>query len=87
MVTLGTASVLALRNSKARTTALGRQRTLPLTHTTVKSCRWFSSLRQLKGDAAPWRVAEKPSQVIISSLNQLRRRNSPSVAERKPTRF
>ena len=67
--------------------ALGRQRTLPFTHTTVKSCCRASSLRQLNGEPAPWRVAEKPSQVIINSLNQLRRRNSPSVAERRPTRF
>src|SRR2546423_5535364 len=75
--------VLALRNSKARTTLLGRQRIGPVTLRFENPCVSPAALRHLSF-AEPVRSAAKPCKQRISSSHQLRRRNSPSVTACRP---
>src|SRR5258705_8473114 len=85
MVTLGIAFVFLDRNSKARTTELGRHLILPVSLRSEKPCVTPDSLRHLSVPE-PVRSAANPSQPRISSSHQLRRRNSPSVTAFSPTR-
>src|SRR5713226_7440427 len=84
IVTFGTRRVFALRNAKARTIGLSRQRIGALIHSRENACSappWFLQVISV----VPERSAERP-QFITSSSHQLRRRNSPSVTARSPTR-
>ncbi len=85
IVTFGTRVVLALRKASARTIGLARQRIGPVIHSRDAACCAPLALRQAIS-VVPARSAANPSQFMISSSHQLRRRNSPSVTALRPTR-